>query len=143
MLIDKEMFDKVEEFLCKKGKTVKFESEYGEIKGRMMITKADIPDGIDVRLIPGKTPQAFEASFDFYDSIVGLAIYTDTKEVATEIWVIEQRDGATTPDYVWIEFFIEKLIESINEDGSYGVPVYSFVNDNCDMTIVPTKQVTI
>ena len=64
MLIDKEMFDKVEEFLCKKGKTVKFESEYGEIKGRMMITKADIPDGIDVRLIPGKTPQAFEASFE-------------------------------------------------------------------------------
>jgi hypothetical protein len=68
-----------------------------------------------------------------------MAIYTDTKEAATGIWITPQIDGAEPPTQDWIEFFIEKLLDSIDEDGTYGVPIYSFVNDTCDMTIVPGK----
>lgn len=82
MLLDKEQFSTVEENLAKSGRLSEFESQSGAIKGRMMITRTTIPNGIDVKTIPGKTPQAFEASFDFYDAAVGVAIYTDTMEVA-------------------------------------------------------------
>lgn len=139
MLIDKELFETVEEQLIQNGKLKDFESEYGKVKGRMMITRTSIPDGVDIKIIPHKIPQAFEASFDFYDSTIGLALYTDIKEVATGLWVTPQTDNADPPAQEWIEFFVQKLIESIDDDGSYGTPIYSFVNDTCDMTIVPTK----
>lgn len=139
MLIDKELFETVEEQLIQNGKLKDFESEYGEVKGRMMITRTSIPDGVNVKIIPHKIPQAFEASFDFYDSTIGLALYTDIKEVATGLWVTPQTDNADPPAQEWIEFFVQKLIESIDDDGSYGTPIYSFVNDTCDMTIVPTE----
>lgn len=139
MLIDKELFDTVEEQLIQNGKLKDFESEYGKIKGRIMITRTSIPDGLNVKTIPNKTSQAFEASFDFYDSTIGLALYTDTKEAATEIWITPQTDNVDPPAQEWIGFFVQKLIESIDEDGSYGTPIYSFVNDTCDLTIVPTE----
>lgn len=142
MLIDKEMFDVVESMLIKQGKIAAFEAENGKILGRMMITQADVPEGIDIRGDDGKAPQAFEASFDFYDSTVGLALFTDSKEAASGIWITPQKAGAEPPAQVWIEFFVEKLKESIEDDGSYGTPIYSFVNDACDMTIVPAKPET-
>lgn len=139
MLIDKELFETVEEQLIQNGKLKDFESEYGKVKGRMMIMRTSIPDGVNIKIIPHKIPQAFEASFDFYDSTIGLALYTDIKEVATGLWVTPQTDNADPPAQEWIEFFVQKLIESIDDDGSYGTPIYSFVNDTCDMTIVPTE----
>lgn len=139
MLIDKEMFDAVETMLIRQGRIAAFEAENGKILGRMMITQADVPEDIDARFVDGKTPGAFEASFDFYDSTVGMALYTDTREAASGIWITPQKDGADPPAREWIEFFVEKLLESIEEDGSYGIPIYSFVNDTCDMTIVPMK----
>ncbi len=143
MLVDKESFDAVEECLVQNGKLRDFESEYGKVKGRMMITQTQIPEGIVVKVIPGKTPRAFEASFDFVDATVGMAIYTDIKVAATGIWFTPQVHDAATPSREWIEFFVEKLLASINEDGSYGVPICSFVSDSCDMTLVPTKPETI
>lgn len=140
MLINKEQFSIVEENLAKSGRLSEFESQSGAIKGRMMITRTTIPNGIDFKTIPGKKPQAFEASFDFYDAAVGVAIYTDTMEVATGIWITPQIKDAEPPAHEWIEFFIEKLLESINADGSYGVPIYSFVNDACDMTVIPSMS---
>jgi hypothetical protein len=38
-----------------------------------------------------------------------------------------------------VEFFIKTLMQSIEPDGSFGVPVYSFVSDTSDMTVVPAK----
>lgn len=139
MLIDKEMFQTVENELINNGRMGEFESEYGEILGRIMITKTNIPDNIEVKEISNNKPQAFEASFDFYDSTVGLALYTDKKVPATGIWITPQKPDAEPPAQEWIEFFVKKLLESIEEDGSYGVPIYSFVNDTCDMTIVPIE----
>ncbi len=139
MLINKDMFDSIERFLIENGTMAKFEAENGEIKGRIMITQADIPNGIEVRSVDGKIPYTFEASFDFYDSTVGIAIYSDVKMAASGIWITPQKEGAEAPAQEWIEFFVEKLMKSIEDDGSFGVPIYSFVNDTCDMTIIPTK----
>ena len=137
MLKDKRMFDKVEEILKNNGTLDEFEKEYCKVKGRMMITVGEIPDELGVTIEGDKKPTAFEASFDFYDSIIGVALYTDTKEAATGLLVTPQKKGAAEPDRAWIEFFIEKLMESIRADGSFGTPVYSFVTDDSDMTIVP------
>lgn len=137
MLVDQKMFDTVEAMLRENGSIERFENECGEIKGRMMITITDIPEGIDVEAHDGKIPVAFEASFDFYDSTVGLAIYTTDRKLATGLWVTPQKDGAEAPTEDWVEFFIKTLVTHIAEDGSFGVPIYSFVNDTCDMTVVP------
>ena len=137
MLVDQKMFDTVEAFLRENGSIDRFENECGKIKGRMMITLTDIPDGIDVEERDGMTPVAFEASFDFYDSTVGLAIYTADRQVATGLWVTPQKNNAEEPAHDWVEFFIKTLVTHIAEDGSFGVPIYSFVNDTCDMTVVP------
>lgn len=97
MLIDKEMFDVVEMMLIKQGKIAAFEAENGKILGRMMITQAVVPEGINVSFVNGKTPQAFEASFDFYDMVVGMALYTDTREAASGIWMVPQKNEADPP----------------------------------------------
>ncbi len=139
MLADKEMFDNVEEFLRKNGTIERFEREYGEIKGRMMITKTTIPEGLSVEKRGAAIPIAFEASFDFYESTVGIAIYTADREPATDMWFGFQEKDAEPPAEDWVEFFIKTLVTHIAEDGSFGVPMYSFVNDSCDMTIVPRQ----
>ena len=137
MLKDPELFDVVEETLRKKGSITRFEEESGPIKGRMMITVTDIPEGIEVYEEREVTPTAFEASFDFYNSTIGLAMYTEDLEVATDLWVTEQEENAEAPAKDWIEFFIKTLISSIREDGSYSWPIYSFVNDMADLTVIP------
>ena len=71
MLVNRKMFDTVEAILRENGSIKRFENECGEIKGRMMITMTDIPEGIAVEERDSKAPVAFEASFDFYDSTVG------------------------------------------------------------------------
>ena len=141
MLKDKETMENVEKILKKNGAWDVFEKGYGPVLGRMIITHAEVPEGIEVREQEGRVPQIFEASFDFYDVSIGLAMYTDTKELASELWVTPQKEDAETPAQEWIEFFIQKLLESIEEDGSYGIPICSFVNDTCDMTIVPVEEV--
>ena len=142
MLVDQKKFDAVEAILRENGSIERFENEYGEIKGRMMITMTDIPEGIPVDESDGKTPVAFEASFDFYDATVGLAIYTTDRQLATGVWVTPQEDGAEAPAEDWVEFFIRTLVTHIAEDGSFGVPIYSFVNDTCHMTVVPEPPET-
>ena len=137
MLVDPEQFASMEELLKKNGSIERFENEYGQIKGRMMITMAEIPDGFKITPHSDEVPIAFEASFDFFDSVVGLAMYTADRKLATDMWVTPQNDNADPPTEDWIEFFIKTLVDHLAEDGSFGVPIYSFVNDTCDMTVVP------
>ena len=65
-------------------------------------------------------------------------MYTEDRKLATGLWVTPQEEDAEAPARDWIEVFIKTLVSSINEDGSYGVPIYSLVNDNADLTVVPT-----
>ena len=143
MLKDQAQFEIVEEALRKDGSIARFEEECGPVKGRMMITITDIPEGVKLTEKRDTAPIAFEASFDFYNSTAGIALYTKDRTPATGIWVTLQEEDAEAPTGGWIEFFIKTLVSSIDDDGSYGVPIYSLVSDTADLTVVPTAPGTV
>ena len=126
------------EAVChERGIIEKFEAENGEIKGHMMIDSVDMPD--DVSLYP-KTSEnftAFEASFDFMDVRVGFVLCVPEMEAASGFWFHGSQDGNAL-DNVWIEMFVQTLVESIEPDGSYGVPIYVFISDTGSFSVVPS-----
>lgn len=135
MLIDKTAFENVETILHNNGSIQRFESESGKILGRMMITLGEIPANLGIEQSDGA--RAFIGSFDFYDSEVGIAINPRTKELSSGLWVTPQKEGAEAPAQDWIEFFLKTLVDSFGDDGSFGVPIYAFVNDTTSMTVIP------
>ena len=137
MLSNPELFKTVEDLIRSQDSFKKWVEENGEIKGRMMIEAVDLPEGIEIRHPREYEPVAFEASFDFYDAAVGIAVYTDTKDFATGLWAHVQEEEAALPDHTWVSFFLEKLLDAIHDDGSYGWPICSMVNDTADITVVP------
>ena len=139
MLKDPEMFAIAEDELRKNGIIERFEAENGPIKGRMMITLADAPEELGIEGLDTEGVFTFNGSFDFYDSMLGLALNVITLEPVAPIWVTPQIEGAEPPNQTWTEFFIETLAKSIEKDGVFGVPMYSFVTDNADFTAVPSK----
>ena len=98
MLANEKLFEKLEDSLREKGKIQAFEKENGPITGRMMIMPVDLPDNIDIKMIPGKKPVAFEATFDFYNVALGIALYPELEQVASKIWVTPQTDNPDDPD---------------------------------------------
>jgi len=138
MLIDEKQFEIVEQTLREQGQIAAFEAENGVVRGRMMITVDDIPDNIIQDIENRNDLQAFTASFDFYDMTISVAVYTKSREVASGLWLTPQTEGAEEPSKEWISFFLEKLFDGFDENGNYGVPMYSFVTDTSDITVVPT-----
>lgn len=136
MLVDKERFMLVEEELRKQGVLARFEAENGKILGHMMITFIEIPPEIEIESFSGSVC-AFGASFDFYDRIIGIAIDLATGKPVSKVWLTPQVDSAVEPSKEWLEFFLKTLFERLAEDG-IGMPIYCFVNDHSDITIVPT-----
>ena len=137
MMIDKKRFEIVEQMLIEQGIIEAFEQENGAILGRMMITIDTMPEELAEEVEIKDDLTVFTASFDFYDMTVSAAVYTQSKEVA-KMWMTPQGDDIDQPAREWISFFIKKMFEGIKDDGSYGVPVYSFVNNTSDLTIIPT-----
>ncbi|MCD8161629.1 MAG: hypothetical protein LUE61_10810 [Clostridiales bacterium] len=70
MLADAEQFDVVERMLRENGSIEKFEKESGKILGRMMITRGEVPDDLDIVVPAGS--HVFIGTFDFYDCSLGL-----------------------------------------------------------------------
>ena len=138
MLINQELFNTVEQALLKNGIINAFENENGKITGRMMITITDIPENIKIDKHK-KYIYAFECSFDFYDVAIGIVLDTKELKVFSPIWAREQIPNAEQPDRVWIDFFLKTLAENISDDGSFGVPIYTFLNDSSNFTVTPTR----
>ena len=138
MLTNPEQFKNVEDGLRAMGAIGKFESENGLILGRMMVTTTDIPDSIPVKREDREKLVAFEASFDFCNVALGVVTDPVKKTLESSVWGRYQTPGAERPSEEWVKFFIQTLVEHIGEDGSYGVPMYSFVNNTSDFTAVPT-----
>ena len=140
MLANKERFYTVEQSLREKGELDKYEEKCGPILGRMMIVQTEPPEDIEIKTVNGTDPVCFEATFDFYDTAVGLLIYPDTLKPASGTWLRPQTDQKEEVDKAWIEFFIQKLIENFQiDEGWYADTVYSFVNDNSDLTVFPVR----
>ena len=69
---------------------------------------------------------------------IGIVLNTRLREAKTGVWLIPQYEDASEPAREWIEFFIRKLIQGLNEDGTFGVPMYTFISDYADFTVVPS-----
>lgn len=138
MLYNQELFDRVERALSKKGVIEDFEKENGKIKGHMMITLADPPK--DVKIKTNKSTHYFEATFDFYNCSLGIMFDVKRKQAKSGIFMTPQKDNAEGPAEEWIEFFIRILINGIEPDGSFGYPMYTFISDEADFTVVPTEN---
>ena len=140
MLSNPELFERVESILRKNGTIEHFERENGPIKGRMMIDRSEPPEWLEISERESEKPVAFEATFDFYDATVGIMLFLSDYSAASGVWTTEQVEDAETPAMEWVEFFIKTLLESFNEDSSYGIPIYSLISDTNDITIVPTAE---
>lgn len=138
MLADKKMFEVIENILIENGTIAKFEAEQGTICGHMMITETQIPEELGVDIKKTSSLHAFQGTFDFYDMAIGMALYTDTLQAACGLWMTPQTDDAEEPAGEWVDFFIQTLVNNIQPDGSFGVPMYSFVCDVGDFTVVST-----
>ena len=104
-----------------------------------MITLGEPPVNLDVSL-SDENEKVFIGTFDFYDMAAGVILNTVTKEVCSGLWLTPQSEDAEEPARERIEFFIEKLIGSIGEDGTFGVPICTFISDTADFTVVPTAE---
>lgn len=137
MLLDKDKFGTMENLLRENGTLEKYGKMHGEIIGRMMITLTEIPEELDIQIEDGRSVYAFACSFDFYDTSLGIALYTDTLTVASPLWCTPQSAEAETPNEEWTEFFIITLAENIDERGKLGIPMYTFLYNVGDFTVTP------
>lgn len=143
MLSNPEQFRAVEAGLAAMGTIKAFEEENGPILGRVMITTTEIPESVNVKRTDRENLTAFEASFDFCNVALGVAVDTRKKTLESSIWGRYQVPGAQRPSDDWVKFFIRTLVEHIDENGRYGIPMYSFVNNTADFTAVPTAPAPI
>ncbi|MEB6051563.1 hypothetical protein MXL43_02025 [Enterococcus gallinarum] len=70
---------------------------------------------------------------------MGVALYLDPLELASGVWITPQKDDAEKPEKEWVEFFIQTLVSHIDEDGGFGIPMYTYINDTSDFTVVPAS----
>ena len=103
-----------------------------------MITLTEIPDSIPIARPDREHLTAFEVSFDFCNVALGVAVDTKKKTLESSVWGRYQTPGAEKPAQEWVKFFLQTLFEHIGADGSFGVPMCSFVNNTSDFTAVPT-----
>ncbi len=141
MLSNPEQFKTVESALKAMGTIKAFEEENGPILGRAMIISTDIPDGVTVKRTDRENLTAFEISFDFCNVALGVVVDTKKKTLESSVWGRYLVPGAQRPSEEWVKFFIRTLFEQIGDDGSYGIPMYSFVNNTADFTAVPTAHI--
>ena len=139
MLNDPKMFAEIERVLAENGTIAEFEQEAGPVWGRLMITQCDIPEELKSGIRPGGRVVGFEGSFDFYDVSVGIALDPASLRACSGLWFTSQAEDAEEPDKDWCEFFVRTLAENIGPDGSYGVPMYTFISDGASFTVVPSK----
>ena len=140
MLAKPEEFRAVEEALKAMGVLEKFEKENGPVLGRAMITLTEIPESIPVQREDRENLTAFEISFDFCNVALGIAVDVKKKTLETSVWGRSQTPGAERPTQEWVKFFLSTLFEHIGDDGSFGIPMYSFVNNTSDFTVVPAES---
>lgn len=139
MLKDAETFARLESALFADGARETFEATHGPLTGRAMITLTDIPEEIQVTVgsmedIPYL--YAFEASFDFTDTTLGIAMCVNSSplKVASPLWHTPAAEEA--PDEL-TRFFLETLAANVPGDGTLSLPIFVFMGEKEDLTLVP------
>lgn len=141
MLSNLKAFQDVERMLVEDGTIAAFEEENGPITGRMLIDEGQVPSTLADQVdLSGESVRVFRGSFDFYNSTVGIALDVKTKKPVSGVWEEEQKLAAYQVPEEWIRYFLAVLLEGIDEDGSYGLPIFCFVNDNASFEVYPARE---
>ena len=133
-----EAFENLERILTEDGTIAGFEGENGKILGWMMIDLCEIPDNLKGEIEITESTYAFQGTFDFYDVALGIALDVKTMEVKGGLWLTPQAEQYEEPASELIEYFIETLVKGI-DNGSFGVPMYAFVNDTSSFEVYPSE----
>ena len=140
MLIDKKQFELIEQSLKENGKLAEFESEHGEVLGRMMITLGALPADMEKEAETAAGAVVFECSFDFCDVVFGIAVDVKTLKVVVPVWTRYQTESEEEPVREWYTFFIKTLFQYISLNGTYSVPVCAFINNEATFSYSPEKE---
>lgn len=140
MLIDKKQFEEIERNLRENGELAAFESESGEVLGRMMITLGSLPAELEAEAKLGDTAVVFECSFDFCNVVFGVAVDIKTLKVVVPLWTMYQTDEVEEPAREWSTFFIKTLFRHVSFDGTYKVPVCTFINNEATYCYAPENE---
>lgn len=70
---------------------------------------------------------------------MNIAFDPQTLEPLTGLWLNYQSDTDETPTQDWVEFFVTTILKHVTP-GDIWLPIYSFVADVGDLTIVPTRE---
>lgn len=139
MLIDERKFDKLGQKLFMDGVLQAFEKANGPIKGRMMVTEGKIPPEMLTRLQPElmKNPRwmVVEGSFDFSNYTIGMVVGLNPVHPIANGWLTPQLNHpGIKPDQHWQEFFMEKVMDAIDDKGKIDLPLYTWISDHNDLT---------
>ena len=140
MLTDRDLFAFTEKKLRDNGTLDRFEAEHGPVLGRSMITLTQLPEGYSVSGLEQKHLFAFECSFDFCDFTLGVVYDTRAHKVVGSVWITRQGASDELPPEECIQFFLRTLIQSVGEDGSFSVPIYTFANATKEMTVMAAPR---
>ena len=135
MLKDSDTFSKLEKTLRNNGSLGLFEEEQGLIRRRMMITRTGIPEELRGR----DYAAAFEASFDFSDTTLSIALDTVSLAPLSSLWLTKQSEDAQPPGKDAAEEFIHVLLEALGDVYGFSLPVYAFLSDFGHYIICPGR----
>lgn len=140
MLVNSDLFNRIEKSLKDNGVLEQYEKDEGKVIGRMMISVGDVPKDINISSELTESTHCFIASFDFYDVEIGLLLDIKTKRTKSGIFIVPQSENHQEPTQEWVEFFISILAEylEVDENGSFYTPIYTFIFKEADFTVVPT-----
>lgn len=139
MLKEEKKFDKLGQKLFMDGVLQDFEKKNGPIKGRMMVTEGKIPPEMLAKLQPElmKNPKwiVVEGSFDFSNYTIGMVVGLNPIKPLSNGWLTPQLGHpGMQPDQHWQEFFMEKVLDNIDDHGQIDLPLYTWISDKNDLT---------
>ena len=137
MLANKELFEGIETELRNKGVIGSFEEKHGRIVRRMMVTLGEVPENLVDEIGADVNDTVFIGTFDFCGASVGMAVDTATKKGKGGVWITPDASDEEPLERIWCEFFLSTVMRNIAEDGTYGVPMFTFCSDDADFTVIP------
>ena len=82
-----------------------------------------------------------EGSFDFSNYMIGMVVGLNPVRPISEGWLTPQLNHpGVKPTKNWQEFFMEKVMENIDDNGKIDLPLYSWISDKSDLTMTDKER---
>lgn len=136
MLKNKEYYKLILSELKKDNIIENFEKVNGKITKIMEIDVTDSPENIDQKTDLDKGIYAFLASFDYLDIEVGIVVDINKLNPLSPFWIVKQENSKGKIDKKAMKFFLETLIENL-EEGKTNFPLFVFYNNKNKFSVSP------